>query len=298
MEKLLFTGASGFLGHNVRPILEKTYDVHTIGLTDEDDIKFNISKEAPPINSHYDVVLHAAGKAHMVPKTEEEKKVFYDVNYQGTVNLCTALERVGAPKSLVFISTVAVYGCDTGELITEDHPRNGVSPYAESKKMAEDYLTKWCKEHGVVLGVLRPSLLAGPGAPGNLGAMVKWIKKGFYVNLAGGKVKKSIMMVQDIATLVELIKDKGGVYNVCDDYHPTFREISASIAKQLGRHKPFNMPYWMAWCIAKVGDLMGHKAPFNSYRLTKMTESLTFSNEKSKRELGWQPLDVLKNYKI
>ena len=298
MKKLLFTGASGFLGYNIRPILEKSYDVHTIGLTDDDDIKINMAKEVPPINTHYDVVLHAAGKAHMVPKTEEEKKVFYDVNYQGTVNLCTALEKVGVPKSLVFISTVAVYGCDTGELIAEDHPREGTSPYAESKIMAEDYLTKWCKEHGVVLGVLRPSLLAGPGAPGNLGAMVKWIKKGFYVNLAGGKVKKSIMMVQDIATLVELIKDKGGVYNVCDDYHPTFREISASIAKQLGKHKPFNMPYWMAWCIAKVGDLMGHKAPFNSYRLTKMTESLTFSNEKAKRELGWQPLDVLTNYKI
>lgn len=298
MNKLLFTGASGFLGHNVRPILEKKYDVHTIGLTDEDDIKFNLAKEVPPINTHYDVVLHAAGKAHMVPKTEEEKKVFYDVNYQGTVNLCAALEKVGAPKSLVFISTVAVYGCDTGELITEEHPRDGVTPYAESKKMAEDYLTKWCEEHGVILGILRPSLLAGPGAPGNLGAMVKGIKKGFYVNLAGGKVKKSIMMVQDIATLVELVKDKGGVYNVCDDYNPTFGEISISIAKQLGKHKPFNMPYWMAWCIAKIGDLMGHKAPFNSYRLTKMTESLTFSNEKAKQELGWQPLDVLTNYTI
>lgn len=298
MQKLLFTGASGFLGHNVRPILEKTYDVHTIGLTDEDDIKFNLAKEVPPINTRYDVVLHAAGKAHMVPKTEEEKKIFYDVNYQGTVNLCAALERVGAPKSLIFISTVAVYGCDTGELITEEHPRNGVTPYAESKKMAEDYLTKWCEEHGVILGILRPSLLAGPGAPGNLGAMVKGIKKGFYVNLAGGKVKKSIMMVQDIATLVELVKDKGGVYNVCDDYNPTFGEISVSIAKQVGKHKPFNMPYWMAWCLAKVGDLMGHKAPFNSYRLTKMTESLTFSNEKAKRVLGWKPLDVLTNYTI
>ena len=298
MQKLLFTGASGFLGHNVRPILEKTYDVHTIGLTDEDDIKFNLAKEVPPINTRYDVVLHAAGKAHMVPKTEEEKKIFYDVNYQGTVNLCAALERVGAPKSLIFISTVAVYGCDTGELITEEHPRNGVTPYAESKKMAEDYLTKWCEEHGVILGILRPSLLAGPGAPGNLGAMVKGIKKGFYVNLAGGKVKKSIMMVQDIATLVELVKDKGGVYNVCDDYNPTFGEISVSIAKQLGKHKPFNMPYWMAWCLAKVGNLMGHKAPINSYRLTKMTESLTFSNEKAKRVLGWKPLDVLTNYTI
>jgi len=298
MDRLLFTGGTGFLGKNVKPLLDQKYEVTTCGITPDDIVKANLATEVPELPGHYDIVLHACGKAHMVPKTEAEKKVFYDVNYQGTVNLCAALERVGVPKSIVFISTVAVYGCDTGDLITEDHPRNGTSPYAESKIMAEDYLTKWCGEHGVILGILRPSLLAGPGAPGNLGAMVNGIKKGFYVNLAGGKVKKSIMMVQDIATLVELIKDRGGVYNVCDDYNPTFGEISISIAKQLGKHKPFNLPYWVAWCMAKVGDLLGHKAPFNSYRLKKMTESLTFSNEKAKRELGWQPMDVLTNYII
>lgn len=29
-----------------------------------------------------------------------------------------------------------------------------------------------------------------------------------------------------------------------------------------------------------------------------MTKSLTFSNEKARKELGWEPLDVLENYKI
>ena len=179
MKKLLFTGASGFLGYNIRPILEKSYDIHTIGLTDDDDIKINMAKEVPPINTHYDVVLHAAGKAHTVPKTEAEKQVFYDVNYQGTVNLCQALEKAGIPKALVFISTVAVYGCEYGDMITEEHPLEGASPYAESKIMAEKYLIDWCSKNGVVLGILRPSLLAGKNAPGNLGSMVEGIKKGF-----------------------------------------------------------------------------------------------------------------------
>ena len=298
MEKLLFTGASGFLGYNIRPILEKTYDVHTIGLTDDDDIKINMAKEVPPINTHYDVVLHAAGKAHTVPKTEAEAQVFYDVNYQGTVNLCRALENAGIPKVIVFISTVAVYGCEFGEEITEEHPLNGDTPYAKSKIMAEEYLTRWCSEHGVVLGILRPSLLAGKNAPGNLGAMVKGIRKGFYLNIAGGKVKKSVLMAEDIARLLPLLVEKGGVYNVCDTYQPTFGEISASVAEQLGRRKPISIPYWMAWCMAKVGDLIGRKAPINSYKLEKMTKSLTFSNEKARKELGWEPLDVLENYVI
>lgn len=298
MKKLLFTGASGFLGYNIRPIIEKSYDVHTIGLTDDDDIKINMAKEVPPINTHYDVVLHAAGKAHTVPKTEAEKQVFYDVNYQGTINLCTALEKAGVPKSLVFISTVAVYGCEFGDLITEEHPLNGDTPYADSKIMAEKYLTEWCANHGVILGILRPSLLAGRKAPGNLGAMVEGIKKDLYLNIAGGKVKKSILMAEDIARLLPLLEEKGGIYNVCDSYQPTFGEVSSSVAKQLGKHKPISIPYWMAWCMAKVGDLLGSKAPINTYKLEKMTKSLTFSNEKARTELGWEPLDVLTNYKI
>lgn len=44
------------------------------------------------------------------------------MNLQGTKNLCTALEQSGIPKSFIFISTVAVYGCDSGENITEEYP--------------------------------------------------------------------------------------------------------------------------------------------------------------------------------
>lgn len=298
MEKLLFTGGTGFLGKNVMPILTQKYEVTTCGITPDDMIKANLAKDVPVLPEKYDVVLHACGKAHVVPKTEAEKQAFYDVNYQGTVNLCSGLEKVGVPKALVFISTVAVYGCEFGELIDEYQPLKGDSPYAKSKIMAEEYLMKWCLDNHVRLGILRPSLLAGKKAPGNLGAMVNGIKKGFYMNIAGGKVVKSILMAEDIAHLLPLLEKKGGVYNVCDTRQPSFGEISLSVAKQLGKGKPLSIPYWMAWCMAKVGDLLGNKAPINSYKLEKMTKSLTFSNEKARRELNWEPLDVLTHYQI
>lgn len=298
MEKILFTGGTGFLGKNVRPILDKEYEVTTCGITSEDMIKANLAKETPKLDKHYDIVLHACGKAHVVPKTEAEKKAFFDVNYTGTKHLCEALEKVGVPKAIVFISTVAVYGCEYGDLITEEHPLEGKTPYAKSKIMAEEYLTEWCKKNNVVLGILRPSLLAGKDAPGNLGAMVNGVRKGFYMNIAGGKVIKSILMAEDIARILPSLVEKGGTYNVCDTRQPSFGELSISVAKQLGKGKPMNNPYWMAWCMAKVGDLLGSKAPINSYKLEKMTKSLTFSNEKARKELGWEPLDVLDNYKI
>ena len=85
---------------------------------------------------------------------------------------------------------------------------------------------------------------------------------------------------------------------MCDSYQPTFREIAQSVAEQLGGKHIINIPYWMASCMAKVGDLLGSKAPINSLKLKKSTDSLTFDNTKARKELCWEPLDVLKNYKI
>lgn len=298
MDKLLFTGGTGFLGKNIRPILEKSYEVTTCGITPDDMIKANLAKEVPVLEQHYEIVLHACGKAHVVPKTEAEKQAFYDINYTGTMHLCEALEKVGAPKSLVFISTLNVYGDVPGNNDTEDSRQLvGDSPYSDSKIKAEQYLTEWCAKNNVKLGILRPALLAGKGAPGNLGAMVHGIKSGAYLSIAGGKARKSVLMADDIANLVPLVAEKGGVYNVCDDHNPSFGELEAVIAKQLGKRKPISIPYWMAKCLALVGDVFSF-FPINSARLEKIVTSDTWSNEKAKRELGWQPMDVLTNYKI
>ena len=297
MEKLLFTGGTGFLGRNIKPILDKNYEVTTIGIMDADMIKANFVSDIPQLPERYDIVLHAAGKAHIVPKTEAERKAFYDVNLNGTIHLCDALEKVGLPKAFVFISTMSVYGDVHGNMNTEDTPLRGDSPYADSKIKAEQYLTDWCKKHNIVLGILRPSLLAGKGAPGNLGAMINGIRTGAYLSIAGGKAKKSVLMVDDIAHLVPLVAEKGGVYNVCDDHNPSFGELEATIAKQLGKRKPLNIPYWMAKWLALVGDVFSF-FPINSARLEKIVTSDTWSNEKAKRELGWLPMDVLENYKI
>ena len=296
--KLLFTGASGFLGNNIYSLLEEKYVIETVGITSKDNYNVNLAWEIPNLIGIFDVVFHAAGKAHSIPKTEEEKQLFFDVNLQGTKNLCTALENSGIPKAFIFISTVAVYGCDSGENITEEHPLNGTTPYALSKIKAEKYLQGWCAMHNVKLSILRPSLIAGPNPPGNLGAMIRGIRNGKYLSIAGGKARKSVLMVQDIANLLPMLIEKGGIYNVCDSYQPSFRELEMVICKQLSRKGPISIPYWLAKSMAVVGDCLGEKAPINSLKLRKITSSLTFSNEKATRELGWKPMSVLRNFQI
>jgi nucleoside-diphosphate-sugar epimerase len=297
METLLFTGANGFLGKNVLPLLiDWGYKISTLDITDA-DINCNIGKETPSLKG-YDIVLHAAGKAHSIPRTEGEKRSFFEVNYQGTVNLCNALQKADIPRSFIFISTVAVYGCDYGHDITENHPLNGTIPYALSKIQAERYLVEWCGKNNVVLSILRPSLLAGPNPPGNLGSMIKGIKKGRYFSIADGKAKKSVLMVQDIANLVPLLQDKGGIYNVCDDEYPSFHQLERLISRQLGKNPPLSIPFWIAKILALLGDLIGNKAPISSNKLSKIVKELTFSNKKAKGILGWKPLNVLDNFKI
>lgn len=297
MRKLLFTGGTGFLGNNAKPILDKSYQVTTIGISEKDDIKANFVTTIPDLSEKYDVVLHAAGKAHIYPKTPEEIQSFYDINHKGTINLCKALEKVGVPKSFIFISTSAVYGIDNGNFVTEDYPLKGDSPYAKSKIMAEEFLQEWCKKNNVVLTILRPSLIAGKNAPGNLGAMVKGIKTGAYLSIDHGKARKSLLMAQDIANLVPIVENKGGIFNVCDNDYPSFGQLEEIIASQLGKRKPISIPYWFAKGLALIGDII-KPFPINSNRLSKIVVSDTLSSEKAQKELGWKPMSTLENYKI
>ena len=91
MEKLLFTGGTGFLGKNAMPVLKERYDVTTCGITPDDMIKANFVSDVPELPERYDIVLHACGKAHVVPKTDADKQTFYDVNLTGTIHLFDAL---------------------------------------------------------------------------------------------------------------------------------------------------------------------------------------------------------------
>ncbi|MFA6201536.1 MAG: NAD-dependent epimerase/dehydratase family protein [Paludibacter sp.] len=298
MNTILFTGASGFIGENLLPILQKKYSVKTLGLTDRDDYNVNIAVEAPVFIERFDLVLHAAGKAHSLPKTEAEKKAFFDVNLQGTINLCKALEICGTPKSFIFVSTVAVYGLEFGENITEEYPLMANTPYGLSKIQAELFLIDWCMKYNVILSIVRPPLIAGPNPPGNLGAMIRGIKSGKYFHISGYEANKSILMVEDLAILLPKLAAKGGIYNVSDSEHPSFRELEKLIALQLGKSLPFSISYNFAKNIAYVGDLLGRKFPINTIKLEKMTKSLTFSNEKARNELSWEPINVLKNFKI
>jgi len=296
-KKVLLTGASGFLGKAILNNLSINKNITTLGRRDS-DITFDLTQGICKL-PFSDIVIHAAGKAHCVPKTENEKKAFYEVNVDGTFNLLSSLEQSNAiPKLFVFISSVAVYGLESGEQINEDSPLLAQEPYGDSKIQAERLIELWCKKNNVICSILRLPLLAGPNPPGNLRAMINSIKKGYYFNINGGVARKSMVLATDVANIIPVVAEIGGTYNLTDGLHPTFSQLSEIIAKQLNKKKPTSIPYTIAKLMAWAGDIIGDKSPINSSKLKKITLDLTFNDCKARNKFNWNPQSVLADFTI
>lgn len=297
MKKTLVTGATGFLGKYIVNDLSEKAIISSLSRT-SGDYKFSLEFQIPEFNESFDIVIHNAGKAHIVPKTIEEEQAFFQVNVQGTQNLLYGIERSGIlPNSFIFISSVAVYGIDQGESINENSPLLAKDPYGLSKIKAEQLVIDWCNKNNVVCTILRLPLLVGVNPPGNLGAMIKGIQKGYYFNIVGGQARKSMVLANDVARILLKVAEIGGIYNLTDGFHPNFYELSNAIAKQNRKTNPFNLPFFIAKTIALLGDFIGAKFPLDSNKLNKITSDLTFEDTKARKVLEWKPNNVLDYYK-
>lgn len=292
--RILLTGASGFLGNIICGVL-KNDEIIKIGRSDNASIKVDLCKYVPVLPK-CDLIIHAAGKAHSLPKTEYERREFFHVNLEGTKNFLNGITAEVMPTAFVFISTVAVYGKDCGIKIDEGTPLNATDPYGLSKIEAEKIIQEWCAKNKVVCTILRLPLIAGYNPPGNLKAMIEGIRKGYYFNVAGGSARKSVVLAEDVARAIPKVSQIGGVFNLTDGHHPSFFQLSRHIAGQLKKRNPFNMPRFIALLLAFMGDLLGSKAPINSSKLKKITSDLIFDDTKARKDFGWNPTPVLEGF--
>lgn len=292
---ILITGSTGFLGKIILNTLN-SFNVKTLSRSNS-IYNIDISKTIPNFLEKFDLVIHVAGKAHSIPKTQEEIVSFNNINVIGTQNLLNGLIN-NLPKQLVFISSVGVYGLTSGESISETTPLLANDPYGKSKIKAESFVRTWCEEHNVTCTILRLPLVVGQNPSGNLGAMIRGIKKGYYFNIAGGNAKKSMVLASDIAKFILKAAEVGGTYNLTDGIHPTFNELSNNISRQFSKSFVPNMPLFIANVLAKIGDILGNAFPINSNKLSKITSTLTFDDSKARAAFGWNPTPVLESFKL
>lgn len=290
--KVLLTGATGFLGKSIKEKLLENYTLFSLSRS-KGNYNVFLENQIPMFDQQFDIVIHAAGKAHEVPHNDERIAEFYKVNVVGTKNLLRGLEKKGVPKHFVFISSVSVYGLDVGININEENPLNAKDAYGVSKIEAEKLISEWCLKNDVIYTILRLPLLVGKNPPGNLGKMIKGIKKGYYFNIAGAKAKKSMVLADNVASFIPIVMSFGGTYNLTDGFHPDFEELSVALAKQLKKKTPLKLPFQIVKLLGKIGDLIGGKSPINSSKLKKMTSDLTFDDSKARNLLLWKPQSVL-----
>lgn len=289
---ILLTGANGFLGRSIKERLLRKHTIFELSRSSR-DYKVFLEHEIPVFRENFEIVIHAAGKAHSIPKSTLEKKEFNDINVVGTINLLKGLKNNVLPKQFVFISSVSVYGQEKGNNINENHPLNARDPYGVSKIEAEKIILEWCKINGVICTVLRLPLLVGKNPPGNLGAMIKAIEKGYYFNIDGGKARKSMVLVDDVAAFIPKVAAIGGIYNLTDRVHPDFKQLSITISKQKQKKKPLNLPLFIAKLMGYAGDILGNNAPINSRKIKKVIFDLTFDDSKAREVAGWRSQRVL-----
>ncbi|MEO6233210.1 MAG: NAD-dependent epimerase/dehydratase family protein [Ferruginibacter sp.] len=295
--KILLTGASGFVGMIFQQSWKAEHEIFRLGRDQHSEIVCDLSTQVPSV-PEIDCVVHAAGKAHVVPKNEKEAQEFFDVNVTGTENLLKALEKSNGLKRFIFISSVSVYGLFEGKLINEQMPMNATDPYGESKIAAEKLVTEWCSARNIPYYILRLPLIVGKGAPGNLGAMVNGIKNGRYLSIGKATANKSMVLASDVAQLISNIEGESGTYNLTDGYHPAFGELENKIAAFYKKKSPLSLPVWVARLIGFTGDILGRFSPINSNKIKKITSTLTFDDTLARIKLNWKPHNVLANWEI
>jgi GlcNAc-P-P-Und epimerase len=279
------TGSTGFLGKNISTFL--TNENITVTLPHREQLLSEL------VRFHeIDMFIHVAGKAHSTLTTKEETQAFFEVNYELTKRITTTIDQNKIElNTFVFISTVAVYGLEEGCDINEEATIKGITPYAQSKRLAEEHLQKWSKESGVNLIILRLPLIFGENAPGNLGAMERAVKGRYYFQIGKGEARRSMVHAKQLAEFLPTLIGKSGIYHLTDGEHSSYNEVAQYFAKKYKR-RIVNVPILPFKIIARVGDLIP-KFPLTSYRLDKLSQALTFSDQKARRELGWKGTNAL-----
>lgn len=276
MIKVIVTGATGFVGKNLIPYLNKL-EINASAIS-RSNLMTNISVDN-------DAIVHLAGKAHDIKKTSNPDE-YYQVNFELTKKLYDSFLKSKA-KKFIFISSVKAAADRIDEVLTEEDLPRPITDYGKSKLMAEQYIQSQDLPADKSYYILRPCMIHGPGNKGNLNLLYKFVQKNIPYPLASFENKRSFLSVENLCFVIaDLLKKNipSGVYNVADDEALSTNEVVSILAKSLGkRPKLWAIPQNPIRILAVIGDII--KLPLNTERLDKLTENYVVSNDKIKKAL-------------
>jgi UDP-glucose 4-epimerase len=168
MANILISGGAGYIGSICCAQLIKNGDFVIV----VDDLSTGFREALPPgvrlyetniqdqtsirkiLKQHaVDVVFHFAAKA-LIPESMSNPGLFFDENVASGILFLEELRRANIRK-FVFSSSAAVYGNPETTPIVEDHRKEPVNSYGETKLMFERILAWYARAYGWGVAALR-----------------------------------------------------------------------------------------------------------------------------------------------
>jgi UDP-glucose 4-epimerase len=235
MKKILITGANSYIGTSFGKWVSQfpdKYSVEFISLRD------NYWKESA--FTDYDVIFHTAAIVHV---KENDISKYSEINRDLTINLAKKAKQEGV-KQFIFLSTMGVYGTETGYITKETKPVPR-TPYAQSKYEAEQLLLEMGSiDFNIV--ILRPPIVYGKDCPGNYTRLASMaLKLPIFPDIRN---ERSMIFIDNLSEFIRLLIE----HNVSGTYFPQNKdyvntsELVRLIAKAHGKEikllKILNLP--------------------------------------------------------
>jgi len=187
----------------------------------------------------FDAVFNLAARAG-VRASLEHPELYWRTNVEGERNVLECQVKYGVKKHILASSSSLYAGCPMP--FTEDLPiERPQSPYAETKKAAEQLAREYHDKHGLDVSVLRYFTVFGPAGRPDMAPFrfIKWIDEGRPITLYGdGSQARDFTYVDDIAmgTVLAMMPVGYEVFNLGGGRNPlTMLQVIQLIEKALGK---------------------------------------------------------------
>ena len=206
---VLVTGANGFVGRHLAPVLARDgWTVRrAVRRPPGNDSEVEIGSISPETEwkaalAGVDAVVHLAARVHQ-RHDKGADKLYRDVNTEGTLRLARCAIEAGVRK-FIFVSTVLVHGrSNDGRLpFSEEDVLTPQGLYGLSKAEAETGLRVLANASEMSITVVRPPLVYGSGAKGNFASLVKAVRLGLPLPFAAIRNHRAFVSVENLASFI------------------------------------------------------------------------------------------------